>query len=69
MRKAQLTGGILTLSDLASYHVNVTRALVGSYRGRKVYTTHAPTSGPGELLKLSSSSLFDEKKFSCIFST
>lgn len=36
----------MTLQDLADYEVKVKPALEGSYRGRKVYTTHAPTSGP-----------------------
>ncbi|KAI5120966.1 hypothetical protein M0805_006638 [Coniferiporia weirii] len=45
----QSTGGIMTLEDLASYKVKVAPSLVGSYRGRKVYTTHAPTSGPALL--------------------
>lgn len=49
VRKVQATGGILTHADLANYTVKVTRALEGTYRGRKVYTTHAPTSGPALL--------------------
>ncbi len=32
--------------DFDNYAVNVQSALKGSYRGRNVYTTHAPTSGP-----------------------
>lgn len=44
--RIQATGGIMTLDDLAQYEVKVDRALEGSYRGRKIYTTHAPTSGP-----------------------
>ncbi|KAG8997197.1 hypothetical protein FRB94_011144 [Tulasnella sp. JGI-2019a] len=44
--KVQKEGGIMTLDDLEDYEVRVTRALEGTYRGRKVYTTHAPTSGP-----------------------
>ncbi|KAI0682415.1 gamma-glutamyltranspeptidase [Cytidiella melzeri] len=44
--KIQQTGGIMTLEDLAGYQVIVAPALEGSYRGRKIYTTHAPTSGP-----------------------
>ena len=32
--------------DLEGYQVKVRKALEGSYRGRKVCTTHAPTSGP-----------------------
>ncbi|THH06520.1 hypothetical protein EW145_g4025 [Phellinidium pouzarii] len=42
----QSTGGIMTHKDLEAYAVNVAPALVGTYRGRKVYTPHAPTSGP-----------------------
>jgi gamma-glutamyltranspeptidase / glutathione hydrolase / leukotriene-C4 hydrolase len=44
--KIQLLGGILTHADLEGYKVIVDRALEGTYFGRKVYTTHAPTSGP-----------------------
>jgi len=50
VRKVQSEGGILTHADLQNYSVKVERALEGSYRGRKVYTTHAPTSGPGTWL-------------------
>ncbi|TFK44674.1 gamma-glutamyltranspeptidase [Crucibulum laeve] len=46
VRKTRETGGILTHEDLKNYTVRVDRALQGSYRGRKVYTSHAPTSGP-----------------------
>ncbi|CAL1707127.1 unnamed protein product [Somion occarium] len=46
IEKVRATGGVLSHSDLESYSVKVQRALEGSYRGRKVYTTHAPTSGP-----------------------
>ena len=42
----QTSGGIVTAEDMASYKVKVLPALVGTYLGRKVYTTHAPTSGP-----------------------
>lgn len=37
----------MTLEDLANYKIKVDRALEGTYRGRKIYTTHAPTSGAG----------------------
>ena len=47
VRKVQLTGGILSHADLENYTVHVERALEGTYRGKKVYTTHAPTSGAG----------------------
>ncbi|KAF8161066.1 gamma-glutamyltranspeptidase [Crassisporium funariophilum] len=46
VRKARLTGGILSHADLENYSVKVDRALEGTYRGRKIYTTRAPTSGP-----------------------
>ncbi len=36
----------MTSYDLLSYKPIIARAVEGSYRGRKVYTTHAPTSGP-----------------------
>ncbi|KAI0793219.1 gamma-glutamyltranspeptidase [Abortiporus biennis] len=44
--KVQSKGGILSLSDLEAYQVHVQKALEGTYHGRKIYTTHAPTSGP-----------------------
>ena len=46
VQKIQRSGGIMTLQDFADYSVIVRPALEGSYRGKKVYTTHAPTSGP-----------------------
>jgi gamma-glutamyltranspeptidase / glutathione hydrolase / leukotriene-C4 hydrolase len=36
----------MSYGDLTNYTVKVQRALEGTYRGRRVYTTHAPTSGP-----------------------
>lgn len=36
----------MTHEDLESYKVHVRPALQGTYRGRKVFTPHAPTSGP-----------------------
>ena len=42
----QSTGGILTHADLESYKVIVQPALEGTFKGKKVYTTRAPTSGP-----------------------
>ncbi|KAG8850362.1 hypothetical protein FRB96_000426 [Tulasnella sp. 330] len=47
--KVQKEGGIMTLDDLEEYEVRVERALEGTYHGRKVYTTSAPTSGPALL--------------------
>ncbi|KAF7361903.1 hypothetical protein MVEN_00534900 [Mycena venus] len=46
VKKIRETGGVLSHADLESYRVRVARALQGTYRGRKVYTSHAPTSGP-----------------------
>jgi gamma-glutamyltranspeptidase len=46
IRKIRAEGGIMTHGDLVNYKVNVSRALEGTYRDLKVYTTHAPTSGP-----------------------
>ncbi|KAI9068256.1 gamma-glutamyltranspeptidase [Trametes sanguinea] len=46
VQKVKETGGILTHQDLEDYRVIVKRALQGTYRGRKIYTPHAPTSGP-----------------------
>jgi gamma-glutamyltranspeptidase/glutathione hydrolase/leukotriene-C4 hydrolase len=44
--KIRAEGGIMTHEDLVNYEVKVSRALEGTYRGLKVYTSHAPTSGP-----------------------
>jgi gamma-glutamyltranspeptidase/glutathione hydrolase/leukotriene-C4 hydrolase len=44
--KIQSEGGILSHADLEGYKVKVDKALEGTYFGRKVYTTHAPASGP-----------------------
>ncbi|TFK89119.1 gamma-glutamyltranspeptidase [Polyporus arcularius HHB13444] len=44
--KVKATGGILSHEDLENYQAIVRPALQGSYRGRKIYTPHAPTSGP-----------------------
>ncbi|KAG5638640.1 hypothetical protein H0H81_011359 [Sphagnurus paluster] len=46
VRKVRASGGILSKSDLENYSVKVRPALQGTYRGKKIYTTHAPTSGP-----------------------
>ncbi|TEB06228.1 gamma-glutamyltranspeptidase [Coprinellus micaceus] len=46
LEKIQQTGGIMTQSDLDHYKVKVRPALQGTFRGRRVYTSHAPTSGP-----------------------
>ncbi|KZT41503.1 gamma-glutamyltranspeptidase [Sistotremastrum suecicum HHB10207 ss-3] len=52
IKKIQSTGGIVTHEDLSSYKVRVDRALKGSYRGRTIYTPHAPSGGPVLLLIL-----------------
>lgn len=36
----------MTSDDLSSYKPIIASAVEGSYRGRKVYTTDAPSSGP-----------------------
>ncbi|KAG6886421.1 hypothetical protein C0992_004024 [Termitomyces sp. T32_za158] len=48
VRKVRATGGILSHADLENFSVKVRPALESTYRNRKVYTTHPPTSGPGE---------------------
>lgn len=45
VEKVRKEGGIMTLEDMDNYEVRIAEALEGSYRGRKVYTTGAPTSG------------------------
>ncbi|KAK0485936.1 gamma-glutamyltranspeptidase [Armillaria novae-zelandiae] len=62
VQKVAATGGVLSLADLESYKVKVTQALQGSYRGRKVYTTHAPTSGPVLLHMLNLIEKYDLEK-------
>ena len=42
----QSAGGTVTHADLENYHVRVEPALVGTYRDRRIYTAHAPSSGP-----------------------
>ncbi|KZT72190.1 gamma-glutamyltranspeptidase [Daedalea quercina L-15889] len=46
IRKIRATGGVMAHEDLHNYAVHVRPALQGTYRGRKIYTQHAPTSGP-----------------------
>ncbi|KAK0651448.1 gamma-glutamyltranspeptidase [Cercophora newfieldiana] len=41
----QKTGGIMTLDDLKQYKVKVKKALSIGYRGYKLFTTDAPSSG------------------------
>ncbi|KAL5035531.1 hypothetical protein BDV3_005431 [Batrachochytrium dendrobatidis] len=42
----QRNGGIITLNDMAAYRPVQSRALEGTFRGRRVITTPPPTSGP-----------------------
>lgn len=62
VQKIAATGGILSHADLERYKVKVTQALEGTYRGRKVYTTHAPTSGPVLLHMLNLIEKYDLEK-------
>ncbi|EDR01952.1 uncharacterized protein LACBIDRAFT_310211 [Laccaria bicolor S238N-H82] len=62
VRKIQQTGGILTHTDLENYTVQVRPALQGVYKGRKVFTSHAPTSGPVLLHMLNLIENFDMKE-------
>ncbi|KAK0241652.1 gamma-glutamyltranspeptidase [Armillaria nabsnona] len=62
VQKIAATGGILSHIDLERYKVKVTQALEGTYRGRKVYTTHAPTSGPVLLHMLNLIEKYDLEK-------
>ncbi|KAN0090856.1 Gamma-glutamyltranspeptidase [Tylopilus felleus] len=59
IRKVHETGGILTHADLEKYTVKVERALKGTYHDMKVYTSHAPTSGPVLLHMLNLLERFD----------
>lgn len=45
VEKVRQTGGILSHEDLKNYRIRVEKPLVGTYRGRKIYTTHSPGSG------------------------
>lgn len=46
VRRVQGSGGILTHVDLEGFSAKVERALESTYHDKKIYTTHAPTSGP-----------------------
>ncbi|KAF8331090.1 gamma-glutamyltranspeptidase [Cantharellus anzutake] len=59
LRKIASKGGIMTAEDLASYKPIIMPALEGSYRGRKIYTTRAPSSGPALLHILNILETFD----------
>ena len=60
LKKIHLTGGIMTQEDFDSYQVKVQPALKGTYRGRTIYTTHAPTSGPVLLHMFNLLEMFDD---------
>ena len=60
LKKIRETGGIMTQADLDNYSVRVQPALKGSYRGRTIYTTHAPTSGPVLLHMLNLAEMFED---------
>ncbi|KAF5353228.1 hypothetical protein D9756_008074 [Leucocoprinus leucothites] len=45
VNKVRQTGGILSHQDLKNYRIRSEKPLVGTYRGRKVYTTPAPGGG------------------------
>ncbi|CAD6901058.1 unnamed protein product [Tilletia controversa] len=49
VRTINATGGIMTLTDLAIYKANTYPAIQGTWAGKKIYTTGAPTSGPALL--------------------
>ncbi|KAF9478610.1 gamma-glutamyltranspeptidase [Pholiota conissans] len=66
VRKARLTGGILSEEDLANYTVKVERALEGKYHGKRIYTTHAPTSGAVLIHMLNLMESFDLKERSAV---
>ncbi|KAJ3968257.1 gamma-glutamyltranspeptidase [Lentinula raphanica] len=46
VEKVNQTGGHATLEDFANYRPLMYRSLEGSYRGKKLYTPRAPSSGP-----------------------
>ncbi len=45
VEKVRAEGGIMTVEDIQTYKVKVDEAIEGSYRGKKVYVTGAPSSG------------------------
>lgn len=49
----------MTQEDLDAYEVHLQSALQGTYNGRTIYTTHAPTSGPVLLHMFNLLELFD----------
>lgn len=61
VNEVQKSGGILTLDDMSKYEALVREPLVGWYKGKKVITTPAPTSGPIMMLILNIIEGFDEE--------
>ncbi|KAE8214185.1 hypothetical protein CF327_g2382 [Tilletia walkeri] len=49
VRVINKTGGNMSLTDLAVYKANTYPAIQGTWAGKKIYTTGAPTSGPALL--------------------
>ncbi|KAH0589440.1 hypothetical protein H2248_005197 [Termitomyces sp. 'cryptogamus'] len=66
VRKVRATGGILSHADLENYSVKVQPALKSTYRNKKVYTTHPPTSGPVLIHMLNLLEHFDIKERSVL---
>lgn len=60
LKKIQETGGIMQQEDFDNYAVHVQPALKGMYRGRTIYTTHAPTSGPVLLHMFNLAEMFED---------
>jgi len=49
--KIRQKGGILSHDDLKDYRIRVEKPLMGSYRGRRLYTTPAPGGGTCEFFR------------------
>jgi len=62
VRTIKAAGGIMTLTDLAVYKALTYPALEGTWAGKKVYTTGAPTSGPTLLSLLKMLEPFEDFK-------
>lgn len=60
LKKIHETGGIMAQEDFDDYKVHVRPALKGTYRGRTIYTTHAPTSGAVLLHMFNLAEMFDD---------
>lgn len=46
VQRIEETGGVISKEDLESYTVHTQKALAGTFNGKRVYTSRAPTSGP-----------------------